>query len=192
MELLKRLSGLAQSAGDADRFLNFGPPASFLSTCFKSFRKSPAFKPTRAATKVYQVVVGDKVALIERLPSKYRDVAKELVWKSVMRGYDDAGLARELHQQLGLAPERAHSIASVQCKMARSVIENAQMIELGIGEAIWRHDKVRCAIPGHRALDGKSYPLARGANSEGKRHWPSGDPACYCTSVTANAPTGDK
>lgn len=149
---------------------------------------SAPFKPTAAALKVYQAVISDKVALIDRLPSKYRKDVKECVWDSVMSGYDVAGLARDLHERFGIIPERARLVASTQCKMARSVIENAQSIEVGITEAVWRHDKERCAIPSHRAFDGRRYALTRGVSLDGKRVWPSSEPECFCGSSAIDAP----
>jgi len=174
MELVKRLSQFATP--------NAGAPAHFLLAPLRKLGLSAPFKPTATEIKVYQAVISAKVALIDRLPSKYRKDAKEVIWDSVMKGYDVAGLARELHDRFGIVPERAQQIASAQCRMAHSVMENAHRIELGLKEAVWRHDSARCAIMSHRAFDGKRYALARGANLDGKRVWPSGEPQCFCTS----------
>jgi uncharacterized protein with gpF-like domain len=183
MELKKRLTKFAQSAGTLIMPPGAGATNSLVLAPLRKLGWAVPFKPTAAAVKVYQVVIAEKVALIDRLPSKYRKEAQEVVWNFVMRGYDTAGLARELHNRFGIVPERAQLIASTQCKMARAVIENAQRIELGIAEARWRHEGDRCQLPGHRALDGKRYPLAQGANIEGKRVWPGSEPQCLCTSA---------
>jgi uncharacterized protein with gpF-like domain len=164
MELIKRLTKLAQSAGTLGR------------------ATAPA-KPTATSMKVYQAVIAEKVALIDRLPSKYRADVQETVWNSVMKEYDAAGLARELHDRFGISLPRAKSIASTQCKMARAVMENAQRIELGVSEAVWLYDSERCTLPSHAALNGKQYPLARGANADGKRVWPGSEAQCWCTST---------
>jgi hypothetical protein len=187
MELIKRLNKFAQSAGALISQPSTGAPNAFLLAPLRKLGWSAPFKPTAASIRVYQAVISDKVALIERLPSKYRREAQEVVWNSVMKGYDAAGLARELHDRFGIIPDRAQQIANTQCRIARAIIENAQSIELGITEAIWCHDSSRCQVPNHKALDRKRYPLARGANSDGKRVWPSSEPQCFCTSSTIDA-----
>ncbi len=166
MELFKRLT-------------KFGP--------LRKIARPAEFKPSASSMKVYQAVIPNKVALIDRLPSKYHQEAQRAVWSAVMRGYDVVGLARELEDRFGIAPERARLVAAAQCKMARSVIENAQNIEMGITEAVWRYDREHCGVPIHQALHGRKYPLARGADLEGKRTWPSGEPGCTCTSSAVNA-----
>jgi hypothetical protein len=183
MELGKRLSKLAQSAGTLISIPNAGA-TDFLLAPLRKLGLSVPFHPTPTAVKVYQAVISHKVALIDRLPSKYRKDAQQVIWNSVMKGYDVAGLARELHDRFGIIPERAQLIASAQCRMARSVMENAHRIEQGLTQAVWHHDNVRCGIQSHQALDGKPYVLARGANLDGKRVWPSSEPQCFCTSST--------
>jgi hypothetical protein len=183
MELIKRLTRFAQTAGALEPGQGAAIRPAFLLGPLRRFRKSAPFKPTATAVKVYQAVIAEKVALIDRLPSKYRPGVQEAVWNAVMRGYDAVGLAHELHDHFGIAPERAKFIASTQCKMARAVMENAQRIELGIIEAVWRYDGERCSLASHATLNGKKYPLARGADSDGKRVWPSSEPQCCCTST---------
>jgi uncharacterized protein with gpF-like domain len=181
MELIKRLTKFAQ--GTAITLPGMGRQNAFVLAPLRKLGWAVPFQPTAAAVKVYQAVIADKVALIDRLPSKYRKDAKQVVWDYVMKGYDVAGLARELNDRFGIVAQRAQLVASMQCKMARSVIENAQRIELGIVEAIWSHDSEKCTIPSHKAFDGKRYALARGAVFDGKRVWPSSEPECFCTST---------
>jgi SPP1 gp7 family putative phage head morphogenesis protein len=154
----------------------------------RSLRRPAPFKPTAASVKVYRAVISDKVALIDRLPSKYRSDVQELVWDAVMRGYDVPGLARELHDRFGIATKRAQSIARSQCRMARSVIDNAQWIEAGLKEAVWNHDTVNCVVSNHRALHGKRYVLARGVDLDGRRVWPGSEPECFCGSSEIATP----
>jgi uncharacterized protein with gpF-like domain len=185
MELGKRFSKFAQSAGTLISIPNVGSPPDFLLAPLRKLGLSAQFHPTPTAVKVYQAVIAHKVILIDRLPSKYRKDAQEVIWNSVMKGFDVAGLARGLHDRFGIVRERAQLIASAQCRMARSVMENAHRIEQGLTQAIWHHDRVRCGIPSHEALDGKPYLLARGAKLDGKRIWPSGEPQCFCTSSSS-------
>jgi hypothetical protein len=69
------------------------------------------FMPTPAAIVAYRAVVAEKVALIDRLPSVYRHYANILIWRHVMRGFDAAGMARELSKRFGITPDRAKRIA---------------------------------------------------------------------------------
>jgi len=184
MELRKRFSKFAQSASTLMSIPNVGTPPKFLLAPLRKLGLSGSFQPTPTALKVYRAVISAKVALIDRLPSKYRKDAQKVIWKYVTKGYDAAGLARELHDRFGIVPERAQLIASTQCRMAQSVMENAHRIEQGLTQAVWHHDRMRCGIQNHQALDGRRYILARGAELEGKRIWPSGEPHCCCTSST--------
>jgi uncharacterized protein with gpF-like domain len=186
MELVKRFSKFAHSAGALISIPKAGAPPDFLLAPLRKLGLSAPFSPTPTAVKVYQAVISRNVAFIERLPSKYRKDAEEVIWNSVMKGYDVAGLARELHDRFGIVQERAQLIAGAQCRMARSVMENAHRIEQGLTEAVWRRD-ARCEIETHQRLDGRPYVLARGAKLDGTRIWPSGDPRCWCTSSTLEA-----
>jgi uncharacterized protein with gpF-like domain len=147
---------------------------------------SRPFKPTSAAIKAYGAIIAEKVALIDRLPPKYRQEAYELIWNYVMKGYDASGLARELSDRLGMAPDRAKLIARSQCNMARAVMGNAERMEMGIREAVWRYES-RCEIRSHSALSGRGYALAQGASLDGKRLWPGSEPSCYCSGVDIKA-----
>ena len=179
MELMKRLSQYARSAG---AFVLRESSHPLVSGTLRKAGLSKPFKPTRAATKAYGAVIAEKVALIDRLPPKYRQDAYELIWTYVMRGYDASGLARELSDRLGMAPDRAKLIARSQCEMARAVMENAERMEMGIREAVW-HYEGRCGIRSHSGLNGRRYVLAEGASLDGKRLWPGSEPSCHCSSI---------
>jgi hypothetical protein len=183
MELLKRLSQYARSAG---AFVSRESSHPLVSGTLRKVGLSRPFKPTSAATKAYGAVIAEKVALIDRLPPKYRQDAYELIWSYVMRGYDASGLARELSNRLGMAPDRAKLIARSQCNMARAVIENAERMDKGFREAVW-HYEPRCGIRDHRTLIGRRYVLAQGASLDGKRLWPGSEPSCYCSSIDIKA-----
>lgn len=176
MEVLKRLGKVARTARagtvqEAQRLL-FG--------ALRRRRPSGPFNPSPTSLKVYRTVIANKVALIDRLPSKYRKDVADAVWNSVMKGYDESGLAKELHDRFGLTAERAERVAVSQCNMARSVIDSAALIEKGVKEAVWQYEKERCTVKGHEALSGRRYLLAGGALVDGKRVWPGSEPACFC------------
>lgn len=180
MELLKRLTDLTRSAGAAA----FPTAGATGDTVLRRLLKRPAeVNLTATSLKVYKAVIPAKIEMIDKLPAKYRQGAQESVWNAVTRGYDVLGLARELEDRFGLGPERAKLTAAAQCKMAQSVIENTQLIESGLTEAVWSYDAVRCTVPAHQALDGKRYALARGVDLDAKRVWPSSEPPCFCASV---------
>jgi uncharacterized protein with gpF-like domain len=184
MELMKRLSQYARSAGAFVSSVESSHP--LVSGTLRKVGLSKPFKPTRAAVKAYGEAIAEKVALIDRLPPKYRQEAYELIWSYVMKGYDASGLAGELSDRLGMAPDRAKLIARSQCNMARAVMLNADRMEMGIREAVW-HYETRCANRSHRALNGRRYVLAQGASLDGKRLWPGGEPSCYCSSIDINS-----
>lgn len=184
MELMKRLSQYARSAGALVSSVESSHP--LVSGTLRKVGLSKPFKPTGAAVKAYGAVIAEKVALIDRLPPKYRQEAYEVIWSHVMRGYDSSGLARELSDRLGMAPDRAKLIARSQCNMARAVMENAERMELGIREAVW-HYETRCGIRSHGGLNGRRYVLAQGASLDGKRLWPGSEPSCHCSSIDIKA-----
>jgi hypothetical protein len=184
VELKKRLTHFVEAA----RNLVPTPDSpSLLSGPLLKLGLSKPFSPTSAAVKVYAAVIADKVASIDRLPSKYRKEAQQVIWASVMKGYDAAGMARELHERLGIVSERAQLIARIQCKMARVVIDNAERIEAGIKEAVWNYESAHCSIAGHRAFSERRYSLVQGAILDGKRIWPGSEPDCHCTGTPIDA-----
>jgi hypothetical protein len=168
MELLKRLTQLGP--------LKFG--------------RAAGLKASAASMTAYEAVIADKIALIDKLPSKYRREAQDAVWNAVTNGHDAPGLARELQARLGFAPERARLVAGTQLKMARAVIENAQLIEQGETEAVWVYDREHCGVPIHQGLHGRRYALTQGADCGGRRIWPSGEPSCTCTRAEAMPANG--
>jgi uncharacterized protein with gpF-like domain len=188
MELMKRLSQYARSAGVFASSMKSSHP--YVSATLRKVGLSKPFEPTPAAIKAYRTVIAEKVALIDRLPAKYCQEMRQLIWRHVMKGYDASGLARELSDRLGMAPDRAKLIARSQCNMARAVMENAERMEMGIREAVWRYE-TRCVIRSHRALNGRGYVLAQGASLDGKRLWPGSEPSCYCSSIGINASDED-
>ena len=148
----------------------------------KGLRRAQRLQATASSVKVYKAVIEQKVASIERLPPKYRRDVQEIIWQSVLDGYDRDGLARQLTERFGLTPDRAAVVAEAQCRMARTVIDNARRIELGIKQAVWQHHGA-CKVASHRGLAGRRYALTRGIELNGQRLWPSGEPDCFCSST---------
>jgi uncharacterized protein with gpF-like domain len=161
----------------------------FFSRIASRWRRERAlpFNPTEASRRSYQALIHQKVALIDRLPSKYLKDVKILVWESVMRGYDESFLARGLRERFGIARQRAERIARSQCKMARAIMENAHRAEIGILQVIWRYT-TRCEIASHAAFNGKRFQPLYGARIDGKWIWPGSELDCWCTSAVEELP----
>jgi uncharacterized protein with gpF-like domain len=183
VELIKRLTEYGRSAG---AFVSIQSSHALVSGTLRKVGLSKPLKPTPAAIKAYGAIIAEKVALIDRLPAKYRQEAYELIWVHVMKGYDASGLARQLSDRLGMAPDKAKLIARSQCNMARAVMQNAERMEMGIREAVWQY-KTRCRIRSHTAFDGRRYLLAQGVSLDGKWLWPNSEPSCYCASIDIKA-----
>jgi hypothetical protein len=153
------------------------------------FRKLKGVKPLQLsanALKAYRGAVAQKVQLIERLPSRYRADVIEAVWISVMKGYDEAGLAHSLHDKFGFLPDRAQKIAATQCKMAKSIIDNASRLDFGLLNAVWSYSPA-CPCAGHQAFNRQRYNLRTGANLDGKWVLPGSTPDCECTCAEVGA-----
>ena len=154
------------------------------------FRKLKGTKPLQLsanALQAYRGAIAQKVSLIEHLPSRYRADVIEAVWISVMKGYDQAGLAHALHDKFGFLPDRARKIAATQCKMAKSIIDNARRIDAGLLKASWNYSPA-CSCAGHRTFNRQCYNLRTGASLDGKWVLPGGTPACECTCAEVGAP----
>ena len=160
-----------------------------LTSSWRKLRRRKPLQLSARAIEAYRGVIALKVGCIERLPSKYRKEATELVWNAVMRGYDAAGLAQELHERFGLARDRARSIAKAQCRMANAVIENAENMDKGFLNAVWIY-QAPCSIASHRAFSLRRYNLRTGALLDEQHVLPGSEPGCHCRSSVLGAPEG--
>ena len=107
MGIANQLTGFVDTVQSRLEMLEWPSTRLFMAA---QFRKLKGVKPLRlsaTALKAYRGAVAQKVSLIERLPSRYRDDVIEAVWISVMKGYDEAGLAHALHDKFGFLPDRA-------------------------------------------------------------------------------------
>jgi hypothetical protein len=153
---------------------------------FRKLRGVKSLKLSANALKAYRGAIAQKVSLIERLPSRYRAEVIEVVWISVMKGYDQAGLAHALHDKFGFLPDRAQKIAATQCKMAKSIVDNATRQDSGLLNAVWNYSPA-CACAGHPAFHRQRYNLRTGANLDGKWVLPGSTPDCECTCAEIGA-----
>lgn len=142
-----------------------------------------AFKPSKASIDAYRAALAGQVAVIEGVDQKHRNELEDLIWRSVMKGYDLHSLSLGLQEKYGFTRAQAASIARHQANMARVVIDNARKLELGITEAIWRHSGAgRSPRPSHVAFSGKRFNIITGAYLDEKWVWPGSEPDCLCTS----------
>jgi hypothetical protein len=180
MGIANQLTGFVDTVQSRLEMLEWPSTRLFMAA---QFRKLKGVKPLRLsanALKAYRGAIAQKVSLIERLPSRYRTEVIEAVWISVMKGYDEAGLAHALHDKFGFLPDRAQKIAATQCKMAKSIIDNARRMDAGLLNAVWNYSP-SCTCAGHQAFSRQRYNLRTGANLDGKWVLPGSTPDCECT-----------
>lgn len=143
------------------------------------------FKATAGVTQSVQAIIGENVALIKSIPSKYFAEIEQQVWQSVAAGHDLHALTKSLESRYGVTFRRAREIARDQNAKANAAIEAARRTELGIEEAEWVHSGAgKEPRPSHvHAGEIKlRYKVAEGALIDGKRIWPGTEINCKCTS----------
>jgi SPP1 gp7 family putative phage head morphogenesis protein len=112
---------------------------------------------------VFDATVGENVGLIKSIPQKYLSDVEGLVMRSVTRGRDLGGLAKELQKRYGLTKKRAALIAIDQNNKATSAMAHARAADLGVRIGIWRHSHAgKVPRPTHVAMDGKRYKITEG------------------------------
>lgn len=143
------------------------------------------FNPTPEHLDVLRASVHENVALIRSIPEQYLKNVEGMVMRSVQRGRDVGGLAKELQRQYGITKRRAALIARDQNSKATSAYQEARRKSLGITEAIWLHSHGgKTPRPTHVAMDGKRYKVAEGMYdpAEGRRVFPGELISCRCVS----------
>lgn len=143
------------------------------------------FKPTVGVAQSVQAIIGENVALIKSIPSKYFAEIEQQVWQSVAAGHDLHTLTKSLESRYGVTFKRAAFIARDQNAKANAAIEATRRSELGITEAIWVHSgagKEPRESHVHAGEIKLRYNVNEGAMIDGKRIWPGTEPNCRCTS----------
>lgn len=144
------------------------------------------FKPTAAVRNAVTAATTENVGLIRSIASQHLQGVEGAVMRSVMRGRDLGGLARELEEGYGVTKRRAAFIARDQNNKATAVINQARQLELGITQAIWRHSGAgKHPRPGHvkAGRDRLVYDIAKGALIDGEFIQPGELINCRCVSV---------
>ncbi len=145
------------------------------------------FKMTPAALNIIDATIAENVALIKSIPQQYLTQVEGSVMRSVVRGRDLEGLAKELEYHYGVTKRRAAFISLDQLNKATAAINQARQIELGLFTAVWLHSHAgKKPRPKHVAVDGKVYDVRKGLKVGDKGGWvlPGYEPRCRCVSRT--------
>ena len=100
---------------------------------------SVKFKLTREANDVLQATKAQNVGLIKSIAEQHLTEVEGLVMRSVARGRDIGGLAKEIEARYGVTKRRAALIAQHQNNMATATIQRVRQQGLGIKTAVWVH-----------------------------------------------------
>lgn len=142
-------------------------------------------KLSRKAQDKLKALVIENVNLIKSIPEKYFTELTTVTMQSVTRGRDLKCLKDEIKKRYGVVERRAALIARDQNNKATSIITHIKYEELGITEAIWKHN------PGskeprheHVAANNKVYDIKKGMyfESAGRHVFPGEEINCGCTS----------
>lgn len=142
-------------------------------------------KLSRGAQDKLKALTVENVNLIKSIPTKYFTELTTTTLMSVYRGRDLEWLKSEIKKRYDVSSRRAALIARDQNNKATSLITHIEYEELGIKEAIWRHNpgshKPR---PEHLAANGKVYDINKGIYfaSVGRHVFPGEEINCGCTS----------
>jgi uncharacterized protein with gpF-like domain len=141
------------------------------------------FKWTDAANDAYQAVVAENVGLIRSIAQEHLAQVQGLVMRSVQKGRDVGGLAKELEARYEITKRRAKLIAHDQNAKASAVIGRVRMNECGITTALWVHSGAgREPRPKHVAANGQEYDINVGLpiGDKGENVLPGEAISCRC------------
>ena len=139
------------------------------------------FKPTPAMVAAYSKAITGFVANIADIPDDRKGELHELLWRTVMVGYDRAACTAGLVEEFGLETRRAAEISSHQHSLARITMDIARRLDSGVTEATWMYAGIPCeGQSNHATLDGRRFNIATGVLVDGKWIWPGSEPGCRC------------
>lgn len=141
-------------------------------------------KLTAAQRVKLEALVLENVNLIKSIERIYFTQLTTLTMESVSRGRDLGYLREEIEKRYGVARDRAVLIARDQNNKATSIITHAKYEELGITQAVWKHNSgAKTPRASHLAADDKVYDIQKGMFIDGKHIFPGEEINCGCTSV---------
>lgn len=142
-------------------------------------------KLSRKAQDKLKALVFENVNLIKSIPEKYFTELTTITMQSITRGRDLKYLKEQIKKQYGVTERRAALIARDQNNKATSTITHIEYEELGITEAIWKHNPgSREPRHEHVMANNKVYDINKGMyfESVGRYVFPGEEINCGCTS----------
>lgn len=96
---------------------------------------------TAAQRDVLNATIAQNVSLIRSIPSTFFSRIEPMVMRSVAKGGDVGGLAKELEAEFGVTKRRAALIAKVQNRQANAVLTRSRQLQVlgSDAEAVWCH-----------------------------------------------------
>ena len=127
-------------------------------------------------TLIEQSFIAQNVGLISSIAEQYHDRVANIIWSALREGKSTKELSEELQNAFNITRNRARLIARDQVGKLYGQLNQARQTSVGIKQFIWRtvrDDRVRDE---HRALEGKRFSWAEGANGL----FPGQDYQCRC------------
>lgn len=142
-------------------------------------------KLSRKAQDKLKALVLENVNLIKSIEKEYFTQLTTVTMESITRGRDLAYLKDEIKKRYGVVERRAALIARDQNNKATSIITHTEYEELGITEAIWKHNP-GSKEPRHEHVEAnnKVYDISKGMYFESIKDYvfPGEEINCGCTS----------
>lgn len=142
-------------------------------------------KLSRHAQDKLKAIVIENINLIKSIEKEYFTQLTTITMESITRGRDLAYLKDEIKKRYGVVERRAALIARDQNNKATSIITHTEYEELGITEAIWKHNPgSREPRHEHVMANNKVYDISKGMYFESIKDYvfPGEEINCGCTS----------
>lgn len=142
-------------------------------------------KLSRKAQDKLKAIVIENINLIKSIEKEYFTQLTTITMESITRGRDLAYLKDEIKKRYGVVERRAALIARDQNNKATSIITHTEYEELGIKEAIWKHNPgSREPRHEHVMANNKVYDISKGMYFESIKDYvfPGEEINCGCTS----------
>ena len=125
----------------------------------------------------------ENVDLIRTIPEQTLDKMQEIVYKGFTRGRPTTQMVKDIQQTYQVGRRRAELIARDQTAKLNGQIQQAQQMDAGITEYIWRDCRDQRVRDSHRKLNGKKFrwdapPVVD--ERTGRRCHPGQDYQCRC------------
>lgn len=142
-------------------------------------------KLSRKAQDKLKAMMIENINLIKSIEKEYFTQLTTITMESITRGRDLAYLKDEIKKRYGVVERRAALIARDQNNKATSIITHTEYEELGITEAIWKHNPgSREPRHEHVMANNKVYDISKGMYFKSIKDYvfPGEEINCGCTS----------